>query len=150
MLEWLKRRILRPVYDFLYRHLCWVEAQGQVFQAEGAVHIQWNENCSSVVTEAQCPKIFRRLRDVPHGSVVFCERIWMPGGFLGDIRAIQVILGRDEILMYRKNGTIEYKPFLRDGVAAYSRRLKLFDLVNPHRPSVNNTINNKKPIPRGH
>lgn len=127
MTKWLKRRILRPIYDFLYRHLCWVEAQGQVFQTKDSVHVQWTENCSSVIEKSRNPKLFRKFRDIPHGSVVFCERIWTPSGFLRDVRGIQVILSQEEILRYNRTGTIDYKPYLTESVATYSRRMGVFD-----------------------
>lgn len=130
MFRWLKRQ-MTSIYAFLHDHFAWMEAQGQVFHTEDAVHVQWTESCSSVVEKSKNPRLFDKLRDVPHGSVVFCERIWSVDGFLVNIRDMQVILSPEDMLRYSKTGVVEYKPFLRDSVAAYFRRLKLFDLVNP-------------------
>lgn len=128
MLKWMKRQFL-SICTFLHNHFTWIEAQGQVFHTEDAVHIQWDEKRSSVVRRSTNPKLFAKLRDVPHGSVVFCECIWSIDGFLVNIRDIQVILSNEEMIRYSKTGKIEYKPFLVDSVAAYTRRMKTFDLI---------------------
>lgn len=125
---WLKDVFLHPLVDFLLDNFNWIQIEGQVFNLEnGDILIQWNGKYSKhrSLVQKDNKSIHRQLKDLPDGTVFFCDRIWGVDGTLKKIRFVEVAIRGDEFDLFTENEYLLDPSFykLRDSVEIYKKRM---------------------------
>lgn len=124
----LREMFLFSLYGFVLGNFNWIQVEGQMFNMEnGDILIQWNgkygKHRSLVLKEDKA--IHRQLKDLPDGTVFFCDGTWGVDGTLKKIRFVEVAIRGDEFGSFAEDDHLPdpclYR--LRDNIETYKKRM---------------------------